>query len=959
MIPVYSSYAQQGENRLNSNDRRPLGEVLIEFQASVHIDLLWDPDLVANEYTSFILRPGPPEALLRELLQGTRLEFHRLRSGTYVLTPARTLIPAPGSVGGVVLDQTTGEPLPFAHVLLADVSSGTATDATGLFNFAQIRPGRYRIMATYLGYGVQTDTVQVRPAEHTELKISLEPVSLYIAPLIVEDTRSVKDQDAASELWYNNTSGFRHTLAETDLLRGLNQLMGVQVGDAMADVHVQGGESGEHQFRLDGVPLFEPVHLRGLLGAFNPFALQKITLYKAGFGAPQGSHLSGVIAAEHALGRADGYTMDVQVDPLSFNGRFQAEIGNPDGVSGQFMTAIRTGIWGVYPSHLYSPLYNLLREWNTPDLFLLRFSALAQKDRIQLDPVTAGLLDTLLIPINDPEFGFNDFHAAARLRLSAGRSIYASAYRGWNQINGNQISVSLGDPDQAPRQNVDAVAGSADSDSSGVPSRDNYQWVNSLGQIRYSSLLGSRAFYSIKLRGSQYLLTHGYNAPVGSTVVYPTPDGPIPLRQIKDLKPTDDGNRIREVALESTLDFSPGKNHYVQLGVEAAGTEHRFSIEDVSYVPIFLAASGWRLAFMGEEKTTLGEHITMRLGSRATILSQQGTFYAEPRFEIQYDQNSGSLGTWSLQGAAGLYRQFVNQFSVSSFSPSALLSSIRFWLPVDSTVRPPKAYHVAGALRWNPSGSWDLRLETYYKKQTHLLDIDYQALWELADEPGDSTARVQSAFLSNEKGYSYGGALKIERMGPQTRMLARYEYSKAMRTRNMLRRYSEEVNSGAYSESQQVSLPKYEPVPWGEPHRLELALDWIPSPQFTMTVRWHGAWGRTWAFRQAYYDYIPATTLTQDPVYGPYDFRKPYDHKLKPFYQLDMGMAYTHVLGPAALQVRVDVLNALNRANEADWRLEIDPEKTSSSTGSETPTPKIIPRTLLPRMPSVALRLRW
>ena len=59
--------------------------------------------------------------------------------------------------------------------------------------------------------------------------------------------------------------------------------MGIRVGDALADVHIQGGEAGEHQFQLDGVPVFEPVHLRGLLGAFNPFAIERITVHKAGY----------------------------------------------------------------------------------------------------------------------------------------------------------------------------------------------------------------------------------------------------------------------------------------------------------------------------------------------------------------------------------------------------------------------------------------------------------------------------------------------------------------------------------------------------------------------------------------------------------------------------------------------------------------------------------------------------
>ncbi len=893
---------------------RPLGEALLSFQQATGLDLTYDPEVVAGKWTRSVSpEMTSPEAVLQAMLQGTGLMFFRLSSGTYALQAKDRAAAQRGSLAGYVLDKATGVPLPRANVRLADASSrGAATDAGGVFNIATLLPGRYVLEISHVGYETAVDTVQVRPDERTELRVGLAARTVPITPIIVENFQAFDHLRALTNTAEREELTQANALGTRDAVRSINSLTGVRVGDAMADVHIQGGEAGEHQFRLDGVPIFEPVHLRGLLGAFNPFALQRIVVHKAGFSVLEGSQLSGVIDAEHALSSPDGHPLDVQADPLSLNARMNLHAGSSDGLRAQFMAAYRTSLWNVYsPARLDS----LLLDWNTPDQFLMRASLLPLRDRAPLRYQELVQRFDSLPPPAVPDLGFTDVHAAARLQLRPGNTLYASYYRGDNRLDSRRLAAAFDTTNQA------------------LPNPDRYTWFNENAQARWSLLLAPRLLLSTRLRSSLYDLAHDYNALDNqNTFVYFFPRERVQV--VFDLTPADDGNRMRETALDATLDLDHGGGG-ASVGFEAARTTHRFTMNDAFTRSIIHDATAWRAAVFAEEKLRLGSRLTLTAGARLTYLDQRQAVYAEPRLDVRY-QFTTPLGLLAVRGATGLYRQFVNQFDISSISPSALFPAIRFWMPVDSSIAPPKAYHAALDLLLQPSDAWSFRLESYYKRQPHLLRIDYPVLWErdfdVEDQPVP-TITSQAEFLQSGEGYAYGAALVIERVGEKTRASARYEYNLARR-------------EYAFEDS-----VRFENVPWSEPHRLDLALDWTPARRFIATVRWRSIWGRSWGFRRAYYDFL-GSDPTQSAVYGAFDFRDPDRHRLPVFSQLDLGAAYTQRFGPAAVQLRLDLLNATGRRNVADRSL------LQVLQGPEVAFEPAA-RRLMPRTFSMALRLQW
>ncbi len=66
-------------------------------------------------------------------------------------------IPTIGVISGTVLDQTTGQPIEYANVVLinrrdSSLATGGITDAKGNFRIENIRLGRYRLKVSFMGY---------------------------------------------------------------------------------------------------------------------------------------------------------------------------------------------------------------------------------------------------------------------------------------------------------------------------------------------------------------------------------------------------------------------------------------------------------------------------------------------------------------------------------------------------------------------------------------------------------------------------------------------------------------------------------------------------------------------------------------------------------------------------------------------------------------------------------------
>ena len=866
----------------------PLLDALVRFQNAWGVDLAYDAALLDNKTTEW---DGPvqssPQADLGALLHGTGFMFYRLSSGTYSVKPEEA---AYAALAGVVLDAEDGSPLIRASVEVVETKQGISTDAQGRFLLDRLEPGEYTIRAGHLGYGIDQQTVMVTLEDPVTLTFLLEPqpIVLPVAEVYVNrrlDVGLLRHLDMITGEQVTGTRG----VGTPDAIRNINEIVGVRVDEVSSSIHIQGSERGEHQFLLDGNPIFEPVHQHGLVGAFNPFAIARLTVDKAGFPASKGSYLAGVINAEHALEDDNSLPLDLQLDPISINTRLNINAVAENGTRLTLLTAVRKSIWeGGWSSLRSGSINRLLREWNDPDVFLLRASLYPVKS-LRPDYYNEVVARLNQVPPADvPLMDFHDFHFAGRVQFNH-HTLATSFYHSADKLHGRRLIATI----VADRQNIS--------------NPDRYDWVNGSGHLAWSFPPAENVLVTTKVRRSRYHLNHSY-AGLDRQNATMVPAGLfVGERLVTNLTPTDDDNEISETSIESTVKIEHGIG-FLTSGLLLSSSKHRFAIPSTFPQIIDHRRSSSRLAFYVEEQVESRGGLSLTVGSRLTYLSLQKKVYAEPRVDIRWQSSASNNNQFLVRGAAGVYSQFINQFDISTLSPSTLIPSTRFWMPVDETLTPPKAYHFSLDLGLRLGPHWSFRAESYYKIQPRLFRIDYPTLWHLdaaaTDEEEPTRITTQDGFIALAKGSAYGSAFVLARNSETLHAGVRYEYNIA------LREYG--FRDGVRSE----------PVPWSEPHRLELTFDWELHPYLGMMMRWRGGWGRIWGFRQAYYDLL-GTDAAQGITFDGFDFRFPTnpEHQLEPFRQLDMGITYGRPAGPTTWRFQLDMLNVLNRSNEADRHL--------------------------------------
>ena len=120
-----------------------------------------------------------------------------------ILTSSVLVFSQSGTLQGKVLDKDTGEPIPFANIVIelgGSQEGGTTTDFEGNYTIKPIDPGQYNVRASYVGYQpVQQNNVIIRADQITFLDLemtsqaqNLEEVVItdYKVPLISKDKTS-------------------------------------------------------------------------------------------------------------------------------------------------------------------------------------------------------------------------------------------------------------------------------------------------------------------------------------------------------------------------------------------------------------------------------------------------------------------------------------------------------------------------------------------------------------------------------------------------------------------------------------------------------------------------------------------------------------------------------------------------------------------------------------------------
>lgn len=849
----------------------PVAEALDRFAAASGVSLAFDPAAVGSTRVFCQVDGVPAEQMLRCIVREAGLDFYQLSSGTYVVIASLRDAPRIAALEGQVFDAASGEPVTRARIAIDAPTPSRAVGDGGLFRFASLLPGRYRVAVHAVGYRPLVQEVEVPPGRALRWRVALEPLPSTLS--LVEVTGIVPVTASAVAAPSSITSSTIRVDSLADVarlggpLRAAAQQLGIAQRTQVGDLHVQGGEAGEHQLRLDGIPVFDPVSVARLFGAFAPLGIRQLTVHKAGFGVTHGSFTAGVVDLEHSVGAGvEGVT--ATVDPVAAGLRTAGRT-RLAGRDARGMLTVRRSLWDARPEPATEAA---LHDWVRIDPLLLQAGGTSG-----LSPANAYGIEK-----NTPALRFVDVHGAGRVDLGAFQSVSGSFFASDNRVGATVRARALDVPSGPPL----------------LDTRDAYAWRTLGAMLRYDGAPAARVQHSVRVRLSDHALTHAHHAlgaqAAGGTAAgmatqssSATAGGPAPSQL--DVTPADrvESNAVREAAVDAVVRIAATDNGLLTLGAEAARTSSAMDLDNGGFRPMQSRQAAWRVSQFAAWRQQLPAGLEVDAGLRLTWVPTFATVYAEPRLAVRAEQPwVGGMLAWRVAG--GVHRQFVSQFELPALGASAVASGVRFWLPVDGSIRPAESYHAAAEFAWRHASGITVQADAYHKWLTSLPALDFGVL--LGDGGALPHDMPQAMFVGRSRGRSAGLGARVTHERNAWRGTIGVDLGWSSRT------FPSRFGGAAQR------------TPWNEPVRLMATLDAPLPADVRLSLQARSVYGRAWALRRAYYD----LALDGLPVATPQDDRLPAWH------DVDVALARDLRVGDWRTRVSLSALNVLGRANALD-----------------------------------------
>jgi hypothetical protein len=228
------------------------------------------------------------------------------------------------SVGGKVIDTSTGEVLIGATLIDTQQGKGYTTNGYGFFTL-QISGDSLLVRVSYIGY--QPIEQYLKPSGKP-VTISLIPITTDLDEVVVTHGANARarthGQFNLSKLDLKSTPVL---MAEKDVLKTIQLLPGVQQNsEGMSNFSVRGGNHDQNLMLIDGIPVYNINHLWGFVSVFNTEAVNNVGFYKGGIPASYGGRLSSVVDVMLREGNTDRYTGSVSMGIISSRFTFEGPI---------------------------------------------------------------------------------------------------------------------------------------------------------------------------------------------------------------------------------------------------------------------------------------------------------------------------------------------------------------------------------------------------------------------------------------------------------------------------------------------------------------------------------------------------------------------------------------------------------------------------------------------------------
>ena len=202
------------------------------------------------------------------------------------------------SISGTITDNSTGESLIGASVIVTElVGTGATTNAYGYYSLT-LPEGKYTLMVSYLGYKTISTTVSF--TENKQINFKLEPETRQLDDVEIIAQRKnhniTSTEMGAERLEVKEISKIPVLFGEADIMKTLKLTPGIKsVGEGSGGMYVRGGNNSQNLILLDEATVYNADHLLGFFSTFNSDAIKDIQMFKGTAPAEYGGRTSSVL----------------------------------------------------------------------------------------------------------------------------------------------------------------------------------------------------------------------------------------------------------------------------------------------------------------------------------------------------------------------------------------------------------------------------------------------------------------------------------------------------------------------------------------------------------------------------------------------------------------------------------------------------------------------------------------
>lgn len=268
-----------------------------------------------------------------------------------------TLVP---TICGTILDSTSRQALAFSNLFLRSSGRGVHANTEGQFVLKGPFTSTDSMLVSYIGYAsVSIPVGQLLTGDCKEIYLVPEEItieSVLIQERAVELLRTVGNGTGLE--FDTDQMGTLPGWGDNDVLRMVQLIPGVHsTNESASELHIRGGTPDQNLILWEGIPIYHTGHFFGMFSAVNPFAADKIEVYRGGFSAKYGERVSSVINISGDLEVVDSLELNAGLNLIS--GHLSVKTPVKKGKSA-ILLALRRSYTDLIQSETYKNLFNQL-----------------------------------------------------------------------------------------------------------------------------------------------------------------------------------------------------------------------------------------------------------------------------------------------------------------------------------------------------------------------------------------------------------------------------------------------------------------------------------------------------------------------------------------------------------------------------------------------------------------------